>query len=53
MNIYTVITGFYYIIVLYFAGMLFWELITEKKLSMQVAIAIALIPFLLRLLYIK
>lgn len=53
MNIYTVITAFYYVIVLYFAVMISWKLITEERPSMQVAIAIALIPFLLRLLYIK
>jgi hypothetical protein len=53
MTIYQWITGVYYVIVLYFAAMIFWELITEKVLSKQVAISIALLPFLYRLLYIK
>ena len=53
MNMYSLVTVFYYVIVLYFAVMLVWQLITEKRLSMQIAIAIALIPFVLRLLYIK
>ena len=53
MTVYQVITVFYYVIVLYFAAMIFWRLITEERLSMQMAIAIALIPFLYRLLYIK
>jgi len=53
MTVYQVITAFYYVIVLYFAVMIFWRLITEERAPMQVAIAIALIPFLYRLLYIK
>lgn len=53
MTVYQVITGFYYVIVLYFAAMIFWRLITEERLSMQVAISIALLPFLYRLLYFK
>ena len=53
MTIYHVITAIYYVIVLYFAVMIFWQLITEERLSMQVAISIALLPFLYRLLYIK
>jgi len=53
MTIYQVVTVLYYLIVLYFAGMIFWELVTDKRPWMQVAIAIALLPFLLRLLYIK
>jgi len=53
MTIYQAITAIYYVIVLYFAAMIFWELITEKRLHMQVAISIALVPFLYRLLYIK
>jgi hypothetical protein len=53
MTIYHGITAIYYVIVLYFAAMIFWELITEKVLSKQVAISIALLPFLYRLLYIK
>jgi len=53
MTIYQVITAVYYVIVLYFAVMIFLQLITEKALSKQVAIAIALLPFIYRLLYIK
>lgn len=53
MTIYQVITVFYYVIVLYFAVMLCWRLITEERVSMQVAIAVALLPFLYRLLYLK
>jgi uncharacterized membrane protein len=53
MTIYHVITAIYYVIVLYFAVMILWRLITEERLSMQVAISIALLPFLYRLLYIK
>ncbi len=53
MTVYQVITAFYYVIVLYFAAMLIWRLITEERLSMQVAIAVALLPFLYRLLYLK
>lgn len=53
MTIYHVITAIYYVIVLYFAAMILWQLITEKRLSMQVAISITLLPFLYRLLYIK
>jgi len=53
MTVYQVITVFYYVIVLYFAVMIFWRLITEERLSMQVAVAIALLPFLYRLLYLK
>lgn len=53
MNVYYLITVIYYIIVLYFAVMMFWKLITEEKLSNQIAIAIAMIPFIYRLLYIK
>jgi hypothetical protein len=52
-TIYHVITAIYYVIVLYFAVMIFWQLITEEHLSMQVAISIALVPFIYRLLYIK
>jgi hypothetical protein len=53
MTIYQVVTAFYYVIVLYFAAMIFWELITEKVTSKQIAISIALVPFIYRLLYIK
>ncbi len=53
MTIYATVTAIYYLIVLYFAGMILWGLVTEKQLSMQVAIAIALLPFLYRLLYLK
>jgi uncharacterized membrane protein len=53
MTIYSYVTAIYYVIVLYFAVMIFWKLITEEHLPMQVAIAIALVPFLYRLLYIK
>jgi uncharacterized membrane protein len=53
MTMYQAITAVYYVIVLYFAVMIFWRLITEERLSMQVAITIALLPFLYRLLYIK
>jgi uncharacterized membrane protein len=53
MTIYHVVTFLYYLIVLYFAVMIFWRLIIEERLHMQVAIAIALLPFLYRLLYIK
>jgi uncharacterized membrane protein len=53
MTVYQAITAVYYVIVLYFAVMIFWRLITEERLSMQVAITIALLPFLYRLLYIK
>ena len=53
MTIYHGITAIYYVIVLYFAAMIFWRLVTEERLSMQVAISIALLPFLYRLLYIK
>jgi hypothetical protein len=47
------ITAVYYVIVLYFAAMMFWELVTEKATSKQVAISVALVPFIYRLLYIK
>ncbi len=53
MTIYQVVTAIYYVIVLYFAAMMFWELITEKVTSKQVAISVALMPFIYRLLYIK
>jgi uncharacterized membrane protein len=53
MTIYHVITAIYYVIVLYFAVMIFWQLVSEERLSKQVAISIALLPFLYRLLYIK
>ena len=53
MTIYWIVTAFYYLIVLYFAGMIFWQLVTEERLSKQVAIAIALLPFIYRLMYIK
>jgi len=53
MTIYSYVTVIYYVIVLYFAVMIFWKLITEERLSMQVAIVIALMPFLYRLLYLK
>lgn len=53
MTIYSYVTVIYYLIVLYFAVMIFWKLITEEQVSMQVAIAIALMPFLYRLLYLK
>lgn len=53
MTIYQVVTAVYYVIVLYFAAMMFWLLISEKAVSKQVAISIALIPFIYRLLYIK
>jgi uncharacterized membrane protein len=53
MTIYQLITVLYYVIVLYFAVMILWKLITEERLSMQVAISIALLPFLYRLLYLK
>ncbi len=53
MTIYNAVTLIYYVIVLYFAVMIFWKLITEERLSMQVAISIALLPFLYRLLYLK
>jgi len=53
MTVYHAITAVYYVIVLYFAVMLVWRLITEERASMQVAISIALLPFLYRLLYLK
>ena len=53
MTLYRGVTAIYYLIVLYFAGMIFWKLISEERRSMQVAIAIALLPFLYRLLYLK
>ncbi|MCL2102559.1 MAG: hypothetical protein FWH25_00815 [Syntrophorhabdaceae bacterium] len=53
MTIYQVIMSIYYVIALYFAVMIFWQLITEKSLSKQVAISIALLPFIYRLLHIK
>jgi len=53
MTIYHVVTAVYYVIVLYFAVMIFWRLIIDERLHMQVAISIALVPFLYRLLYIK
>jgi len=53
MTIYQMITAVYYVIVLYFAVMIFLQLINEKTLSKQVAIAIAIVPFIYRLLYIK
>ncbi len=53
MTIYQVITAVYYVIVLYFAAMMFWELVTEKVTSKQVAISVALVPFIYRLMYIK
>ena len=53
MTIYQLVTAIYYVIVLYFAAMIFWQLVTEKVLSKQVAISIALLPFIYRLLYIK
>lgn len=53
MTVYQVITGFYYLIVLYFAVMIFWRLITEERPVMQIAISIALLPFLYRLLCLK
>ena len=53
MTIYQLVTAIYYVIVLYFAAMMFWYLITEKSTSKQVAVSIALMPFLYRLLYIK
>lgn len=53
MTMYHGITVVYYLIVLYFAAMMSWKLITEERLSMQVAISIALLPFLYRLLYLK
>ena len=53
MTIYQVVTAIYYVIVLYFAAMMFWLLISEKVTSKQVAISVALIPFIYRLLYIK
>jgi uncharacterized membrane protein len=53
MTIYSYVTVISYLIVLYFAVMILWKLITEERLSMQVAIAIALMPFLYRLLYLK
>jgi uncharacterized membrane protein len=53
MTIYQIVTAIYYVIVLYFAAMILWQLVTEKALSKQVAIAIAMVPFLYRLLYIK
>ena len=43
----------YGLIVLYFAIMMFWKLLSEKRLHMQVAIAIALVPFIYRLLHLK
>ncbi len=52
-TIYNLVLYAYWIIVLYFAFMLFWELVTQKKLHMQIGIAIALIPFIYRLLGIK
>lgn len=53
MTIYQLVTAVYYVIVLYFAAMMFWHLVTEKVLSKQVAVAVALMPFIYRLLYIK
>ena len=53
MTVYQVITVFYYVIVLYFAAMIFWRLITEERPFMQIAISVALLPFLYRLLYLK
>ena len=52
-TIYQVVTAVYYVIVLYFAAMIFWQLIVEKSWTKQVAISIALLPFIYRLLYIK
>jgi hypothetical protein len=52
-RVYGVATGVYWLIILYFLAMMFWKLITESKLSMQIAISIAMIPFLYRLLGIK
>lgn len=51
--VYVAVTYFYWLIVLYFACMMFWKLVMEKKLHMQIAISIALIPFIYRLLHIK
>ncbi len=53
MTVFQLVTAVYYVIVLYFAAMIFWQLIVEKSLSKQVAIAVALMPFIYRLLYIK
>ncbi|MBE0602906.1 MAG: hypothetical protein IH611_04655 [Deltaproteobacteria bacterium] len=53
MTVYQLVTAVYYVIVLYFAAMIFWQLVTEKTLSKQVAISVALMPFIYRLLYIK
>ena len=53
MTIYDVVMFLYYVIVLYFAVMIFWELVTDNRPWMQVAIAISVIPFLLRLFHIK
>ena len=51
--VYLVVSYLYWLIVLYFTGMMFWKLLSEKKLHMQVAIAIALVPFIYRLLHLK
>ena len=52
-TVYQIVTYLYWIIVLYFTVMLAWELVTEKKIHMQIAIALAMIPFLYRLFGIK
>ena len=51
--VYLVVSYLYWLIVLYFACMMFWKLLSEKRLHMQVAIAIALVPFIYRLLHLK
>jgi uncharacterized membrane protein len=51
--IYTIVTYVYWLIVLYFAVHMFLKLLGEKRLYMQVAISIALIPFIYRLLHLK
>jgi hypothetical protein len=51
--IYIGVSYLYWLIVLYFAVMMFWRLVTENRLYMQVAIAIAMIPFVYRILHIK
>ena len=52
-TIYQIVAYAYWVIVFYFAFMMFWKLVTEKRLHMQVAIAIAIIPFIYRLLGVK
>lgn len=51
--VYLLVTYYYWLIVLYFAAMMFWKMMGEKKLHLQIGIAIALIPFIYRLIHLK